>query len=51
MAEENPTGRLKIHAELQKPGFTIAEKNAAPYLRRITRCGDPKKWVAFCQNP
>jgi hypothetical protein len=38
---ENPTGALpKIHAELQKLGFTIAERSVARYLRRIIRRGD-----------
>jgi transposase InsO family protein len=52
VAEENPDwGAPKIHAELTKLGFTIAERSVARYLRRITRRGDPKrKWAAFLQN-
>jgi putative transposase len=52
MAEENPDwGAPKIHAELQKLGFTIAERSVARYLLRIIRRGDPKrKWATFLQN-
>ncbi|HEY6373099.1 MAG TPA: helix-turn-helix domain-containing protein, partial [Candidatus Sulfotelmatobacter sp.] len=52
LAEENPDwGAPKIHGELQKLGFTIAERTVARYLRRILRRGDPKrKWLAFLQN-
>ena len=52
MAEENPDwGAPKIHAELQKLGFSIAERSVARYLRRIVRRGDPnRKWEAFLQN-
>lgn len=53
MAEDNPNwGAPKIHAELQKLGFTIAERSVARYLRRIVRRGDPhRKWLTFLQNP
>ena len=52
LADENPDwGAPKIHAELQKLGFTIAERSMARYLRRISRRGDPKrKWATFLQN-
>jgi hypothetical protein len=52
LADENPDwGAPKIHGELQKLGFTIAERSVARYLRRIVRRGDPKrKWLAFLQN-
>ena len=52
LAKENPDwGAPKIHAELQKLGFTIAERTVARYLRRIVRRGDPaQKWSAFLQN-
>ena len=52
IANENPDwGAPKIHAELQKLGFALAERSVARYLRRITRRGDPKrKWLAFLQN-
>jgi putative transposase len=52
LAQENlDWGAPKIHAELQKLGFTIAERTVARYLRRIVRRGDPKqKWLAFLQN-
>jgi hypothetical protein len=43
--------RPKIHAELQKLGFTMAERTVARYLRRIVRRGDPdQKWLTFLQN-
>jgi len=52
LAEENPDwGAPKIHGELQKLGFNIAERTVARYLRRILRRGDPeRKWLAFLQN-
>ena len=52
LAKENPDwGAPKIHAELQKLGFTVAERSVARYLRRIVRRGDPdQKWLAFLQN-
>jgi hypothetical protein len=52
LAKENPAwGAPKIHAELQKLGFTIAERTVARYLRRVVRRGDPgQKWLAFLQN-
>jgi len=52
LAKENPGwGAPKIHAELQKLGFTVAERTVARYLRSIVRRGDPKqKWLAFLQN-
>jgi hypothetical protein len=41
----------KIHAELQKLGFTMAERTVARYLRRIVRRGDPdQKWLTFCRT-
>ena len=52
LAQENPDwGAPKIHAELQKLGFTLAERTVARYLRRVVRRGDPgRKWLAFLQN-
>ena len=52
LAQENPDwGAPKIHAELQKLGFTLAERTVARYLRRIVRRGDPgQKWLAFVEN-
>jgi putative transposase len=52
LANENPSwGAPKIHAELQRLGFAIAERSVARYLRRIVRRGDlDKKWLAFLQN-
>jgi hypothetical protein len=52
LAKENPDWCApKIHAELQKLGFTIAERTVAHYLRRVVRCGDPEqKWLAFLRN-
>jgi putative transposase len=52
LAKENPDwGAPKIHAELQKLSFTIAERTVARYLRRVVHRGDPdQKWLAFLQN-
>jgi len=52
LAKENPDwGSPKIHAELQKLGFSIAERSVARYLRRIIRRGDPdQKWLACLRN-
>ena len=52
LARENAAwGAPKIHAELQKLGFTLAERTVARYLRRIIRRGDPcRKWLAFLEN-
>jgi transposase InsO family protein len=52
LAKENPDwGAPKIHAELQKLGFCVAERSVARYLRRIVRRGDPdRKWLSFLQN-
>ncbi len=52
LAEENPTwGAPKIHGELQKLGFVVAERTVARYLRRIQRRGDPgKRWLTFLAN-
>ena len=52
LAEENPDfGAPKIQEELQKLGFTIAQRTVARYLRRIPHRGDPKrKELAFLQN-
>jgi hypothetical protein len=42
LAQENRDwGALKIHGELQKLGFVVAERSVARYLRRIRRRGDP----------
>ena len=52
LAEENSHwGAPKIHGELLKLGFVVAERSAARYLRRIRRRGDPgKRWLAFLEN-
>jgi hypothetical protein len=52
LAQENRDwGAPKIHGELQKPGFVIAERSVARYLRRIRRRGDPARlWLTFLQN-
>jgi putative transposase len=52
LAKENPDwGAPKIHGELQKLAFTVAERSVARYLRRLGRRGDPdKRWLAFLQN-
>jgi len=39
-------GAPKIHGELQKLGFVVAERSVARYLRRIRRRGDPaRRWL------
>jgi hypothetical protein len=52
LAHENPGwGAPKIHGELQKLGFTLAESTVACYLRRLVPRGDAtKRWWAFLQN-
>jgi putative transposase len=52
LAQENPDwGTPRIHGELQKLGFVVAERSVARYLRRIRRRGDPaRRWVTFLQN-
>src|SRR6516225_5730399 len=52
LARDNPEwGAPKIHPELQKLGFTLAERTVARYLRRVVRRGDPgQKWLAFLAN-
>jgi len=52
LAQENPDwGAPKIHGELQKLGFVVAERSVARYLRRIRRRGDPaSRWLTFLQN-
>ena len=52
LAQENRDwGAPKIHGELQKLGFVVAERSVARYLRRIRRRGDPaRRWLTFLQN-
>ena len=52
MAAENPSwGAPRIHGEIQKLGFVIAERTVARYLRRIHRHDDPAKhWLTFLRN-
>jgi putative transposase len=52
LAQENPGwGAPKIHGELLKLGFEVAERTISRYLRRVNRRGDPvKSWLAFLQN-
>ena len=48
---ESRLGLPQIHAELQKLGFTVAERTVARYLRRMVRRGDPDpRWLAFLRN-
>jgi transposase InsO family protein len=50
-AREPDWGAPRIHGELQKLGFVVAERSVARYLRRIRRRGDPaKRWLTFMQN-
>ena len=49
LAEENPDwGSPKIHAELQKLGFTVAEWTVARYLRRSVRRDPDQKVARLC---
>ena len=52
MAQENPRwGSPKIHGELLKLGFSVAESTVALYLRRIgPRRDGGKRWLAFLEN-
>ena len=52
LARENRDwGAPKIHGELQKLGFVVAERSVARYLRRIHRSDDPaSRWLTFLQN-
>ena len=52
LAQENRDwGAPKIHGELQKLGFVVAERSVARYLRRIRRRGDPaSRWLTLLQN-
>src|SRR5437870_3778960 len=44
LAQENRDwGAPRIHGELQKLGFVVAERSVARYLRRIRRRGDPAR--------
>jgi putative transposase len=52
MAAENPTwGAPRIHGELLKLDFQLAETTVSRWLRRIPRTPDPaKRWLAFVRN-
>jgi putative transposase len=52
LAMENPSwGAPKIHGELLKIGFEVAERTVARYLRNARRRGDPaRRWLAFLAN-
>ena len=52
MAVENPSwGAPRIHGELLKIGFEIAERTVARDLRHARRRGDPARgWLAFLAN-
>jgi len=52
LAEENlDWGAPKIHGELQKLGFVVAERTVARYLKQVQRRGDPgKSWLTFLVN-
>jgi putative transposase len=50
-AENSDWGAPKIHGELLKLGFKVAERTVARYLQRLRRRGDPAKhWLAFLAN-
>src|SRR5271167_537561 len=52
MVAENPTwGAQRIHGELLKLGFDIAERTVSRWLKRATRNPDPaRRWLAFLRN-
>jgi len=52
LADGNPGwGAPRIHGELQKLGFVVAERSVARYLRGIRPRGYPaKRWLTFLQN-
>src|SRR5207244_4355082 len=52
LASENPSwGAPRIHGELQKLGFAVAERAMARCLRRVQRRGDPeKRWLTSLEN-
>jgi hypothetical protein len=52
LTKENPEwGAPKIHAELQKLGFSLAERMMARYLRHMVRRGDPgQRCLVFLEN-
>ncbi|MBM4320599.1 MAG: integrase, partial [Deltaproteobacteria bacterium] len=51
MANENSWGAPRIHAELCKLGFEVAERTVSRYMPRRPAAGDVvKRWKAFLRN-
>ncbi len=51
MAEENEWRARKIHAELQKLGFTVGLATVSRYLpKRAPDPGKQQRWVTFLRN-
>lgn len=52
LACKNPSwGAPKIHGEILKLGFEVAERTVARYVRRVHRRGDPNhSWRTFLDN-
>lgn len=52
MVAENPTwGAPRIHGELLKLGFEIAERAVSRWVRRAPKNPEPaQRWRAFLQN-
>jgi hypothetical protein len=52
MVAENPTwGAPRIHGELLKLGFAIAERTVSRWIQRASKNPDPaRRWLAFLCN-
>ncbi len=51
MVTENPTwGAPRIHGELLKMGFDLAEPTVSRWVRRAPRAPDPMQWLTFLRN-
>ena len=52
MVADNPTwGAPRIHGELLKLGFDIAERTVSRWLRRAPKDPEPaRRWKVFLQN-
>ena len=50
MVAENPTwGAPRIHGELLKLGFDIAERTVSRWIQRASKSPDPaRRWLVFC---
>ena len=52
MVAENPTwGAPRIHGELLKLGFDIAERTVSRWIQRASKNPDPaRRWLVFLRN-